>query len=123
MLTLDTNAIIYYLDDDEGVCIRINKEILMSAPLYVSSITVAELLRFPKLTENQERSIHTFLSICSVINIDVAIAERAGVIGRIHNLKLADSIVAATALFTGSTLITRNVRDFKRVSDLVVEKI
>ena len=40
-----------------------------------------------------------------------------------NNLKLADSIIAATALFTGTALLTRNVRDFKRVAGLRVEAI
>ena len=123
MVTLDTNAVIYYLNGDESVCLRINEELGRGMPLYVSSITVAELLRFPKLTDAEERSIRTFLSICSVINVDAIIAEQSGLIGRMYNLKLADSIIAATALFTGSTLLTRNTRDFKRVPTLAVKLI
>ena len=123
MYTLDTNAIIYYLGRDESVRVRVDGALQRTAPLYTSAITVAELFRFPKLTVEEATNIGAFLSICSIINLDVALAQQAGGIGRSHNLKLADSIIAATALFTGTTLLTRNTRDFKRVTGLSVEAI
>jgi len=123
MITLDTNAIIYHTSGDASVRDRIIRAIEHGAPMYVSAITVAELFRFPKLTVQEESATSLFLSGCSIITIDAAIAQHAGIIGRIHGLKLADSIIAATALFTGTTLLTRNTHDFKRVTDLVVERI
>ena len=38
-------------------------------------------------------------------------------------LQTADGIIAATAVFTGTTLVTRNVRDFKKVPTLNIEAI
>jgi predicted nucleic acid-binding protein len=38
-------------------------------------------------------------------------------------LKTPDSAVASTALFTGSTLVTRNTRDFQKVPQLSVREI
>src|SRR3989344_6477305 len=115
MYTLDTNVVLYYIGNEPSVCARIEKALMAGMPLYVSAITVAELLRFPKLTPSEEHAIRTFLFICSVITIDMTIADRAGAIGRLHNVKLADSLIAATALFTNTTLLTRNVRDFKSI--------
>lgn len=37
-----------------------------------------------------------------------------------YKTKLPDAIIAATALVTGLTLITRNVNDFKDIKDLKV---
>ena len=51
------------------------------------------------------------------------IARAAGRIRGTYRLKLADSFIATTALFTGSTLLTRNVRDFKNILPLSVRKI
>ena len=59
----------------------------------------------------------------SVISVDGLLADRAGTIGRTHKVELADSVIAATALFTGSTLLTRNTRDFRRVPSLSLQKI
>ncbi|MBI4032478.1 PIN domain-containing protein, partial [Candidatus Berkelbacteria bacterium] len=55
--------------------------------------------------------------------VDSKIAPVAAFIRRTHRLKLADSIIAATALFTGTTLITRNTQDFRKVHRLKLKKI
>lgn len=123
MYTLDTNVVLYYLGGDQHVREVVDRALEHPLPLYVSAITVAELLRFPKLTAEEETNIKTFLSVCSIINVDAIVADRAGAIGRSYGLKLADSMIAATALFTGSTLLTRNIRDFQRVSELIVQQM
>jgi predicted nucleic acid-binding protein len=55
--------------------------------------------------------------------VDLHLAQLSGVLGRTYRLKLADSIIAATALYTGSTIVTRNTRDFKKVASLEVMSI
>lgn len=121
--TLDTNAVIYYLHAEESVRVFVDTSIRNASPLYISVITEAELFRFPKLPPHEESAIIDLLPAFSIVSLDSYIARMAGALGRIHNLKLADSIIAATALFTGTTLVTRNVRDFRRVPGLSVEKI
>jgi len=121
--TLDTNAIIYYLHAEESVCVFIDTSIRNASPLYMSVITEAELFRFPGLPPHEESAIIDLLPAFSIVPLDSYIARMAGALGRVHNLKLADSIIAATALFTGTTLVTRNARDFRRVHGLSVEKI
>jgi hypothetical protein len=37
---------------------------------------------------------------------------------RKYKIKLPDAIIAATALYTNSTLITRNIKDFSKIKDL-----
>jgi predicted nucleic acid-binding protein len=37
---------------------------------------------------------------------------------RKHKIKLPDAIIAATSLYTNSTLITRNIKDFSRIKEL-----
>ena len=123
MYTLDTNVVLYYLGGDQHVREVVDRALEQPLPLYVSAITVAELLRFPKLTPEEETNIKTFLSVCSIINVDAIVADRSGAIGRSYGLKLADSMIAATTLFTGSALLTRNIRDFRRVSGLIVQRV
>ena len=123
MYTLDTNAIIYYLHAEESVCAFVDASIQNASPLYMSVITEAELFRFPELQSHEESAILDLLPAFSIVPLDSHIARMAGALGRVHNLKLADSVIAATALFTGTTLVTRNVRDFRRVQGLSIEKI
>jgi len=42
---------------------------------------------------------------------------------RQYRLKVPDSVIAATALFTGSTLLTRNTRDFRRIPNFSVLRV
>jgi len=123
MYTLDTNVILYYLRGDASVVSLVDQALAQSGALYVSSISVGELFIFSKLTVVEEAGIRKFLTLCSVISVDGLLADRAGTIGRTHKVELADSIIAATALFTGSTLLTRNTRDFRRVPSLSLQKI
>ncbi len=123
MYTLDTNAILYYLSGENAVCELIEEAITNASALYVSAITVAELLRFPDLSNEEERSIRTFLSLCFVIPVDMTAADHAATIGRLYKVKLADSIIAVTAISTTSSLLTRNVRDFKNIQGLVIVAI
>ena len=123
MYTFDTNAVIYHLNNEPGVQVVVDEIIQSFAPAYVSVITITELFRFPKLSLQEESAIEDLLFAFSVIPLDAHMARKAADIGRTFNLKLADSVIAATALFTGSTLLTRNVRDFRRVPSLLLKSI
>ena len=123
MYTLDTNALIYHLHDERSVRGFIDDAIRNALPLYISSISVTELLRFQQLPLGEELAIAELLPALSVVPVDLQIARKAGELGRFYTVKLADSIIAATALFTGTTLITRNVKDFKKIDGLAIQKI
>ena len=123
MYTLDTNAIIYYLKDDP-VAVPILSEIFTgTAPVYVSSITEVELFGFPSLQAEESERIEAILQTVAILSLDSHIARIAGMLRRTYGLKIPDSVVAATALFTNTTLLTRNVNDFKRVASLLLLKV
>jgi predicted nucleic acid-binding protein len=52
------------------------------------------------------------------LDVDRQIAERAGRIRRQTGIGLADALIAATALVHDLELMTRNQRDFRRVSGI-----
>ena len=123
MYTLDTNAIIYYLREDAGVVSFFENIFTKFVPIYVSSISEVELFSFSELTFEEIYRIENILETLAVIPLDSRIARIAGSLRRQHNIKTADSIVAATALFTGTTLITRNIRDFQKIPNLILRKV
>lgn len=123
MYTLDTNAIIYFLKDDAKAKEVLRDIFIKNVPIYISTITEIELFSFPGLDDLEKLQLERRLSTLSIISLDSPIARIASFLKRMHNLKLADSIIAATALFTGSTLVTRNVRDFAKVPNLSIKKI
>lgn len=120
MHTLDTNAIIYFFKNDPRA-IAVFKEIFgRQGSVYVSSVTEIELFSFSRLSVKETSQFATFLSIVSVVPLNSKIARMAGFLRRIYKLTLPDSAIAATALVTASTLVTRNVGDFKKIAGLRV---
>ncbi len=123
MYTLDTNAIIYYLKDDPRAAAVLNDIFGQPVSLYVSSVTEIELFAYPKLTTVESNQIEELLETLALIPLDSRIARTAGLVRREYNLELPDAAIAATALFTSSTLVTRNVHDFRKIPSLSIQKI
>ncbi len=123
MYTLDTNVIIYYLKDDAEAVRQLRDIFTHEAPLYVSAITEVELFGFPNLTTEEAERIEEILQTVAVLPVDSRMARIAGLLRRRHRLKISDSVIAATALFTGSTLLTRNIRDFRKVPGLTLRRV
>ena len=123
MYTLDTNAILYYLKDDPNTVSILRDIFTQNVPLYVSAITELELFAFSNLSTAEEKLIEELLTTVAVISLDSHIARLAAFVRRQYRLKVPDSVIAATALFTGSTLLTRNTRDFQQVPRLSVLKV
>jgi predicted nucleic acid-binding protein len=83
--------------------------------LHVSAVSRAELFAG---RGSEERRVRRLLSPMTDIAVDSAIAERAGRLRRTGSLRLADALIAATALEHRLTLVTRNMHDFEGVRGL-----
>src|SRR3989344_7038764 len=113
MYLFDTNAVIYFLSGDKKA-VDLVKEILKGNKIiYVPTIVRLELFSKQDMTEIEQNAISDFLSYTIEINLDKTIADIAATVRRNFKTKVADSIVAASALYTNSFLVTRNVKDFK----------
>ena len=124
MHTLDTNAIIYFLKGEESsVACFLDEVFIGGRKPYIASITALELLSFPSLTRDEEIRIMEFLGIVSVLPLDMQIAKVAASLRRSYRQKTPDAAIAATALLTGSTLVTRNMKDFSHIPNLSIRKI
>ena len=53
-----------------------------------------------------------------MVPLDSRLARFAGYLRREYRVKTADSAIAATALHTHTTLVTRNAQDFRRIPTL-----
>jgi toxin FitB len=123
MYLLDTNAIIYYVKDESEVVSIIEEIYTKNVPVYVSAMTEAELFAFPEMSDEETERIEKFLQSVSIIPMDSQVARLTGSIRKKYQLKIADSVIAATALFTGTQLLTRNGNDFKKVTELNIQEI
>ena len=80
-----------------------------------SSITRAELYAG---AGTHEDVVDLLLSAFQEIPVEQTVAEEGGRIRRRTGIALPDALVAATAVLSSRTLVTRNERHFKRVRGL-----
>jgi predicted nucleic acid-binding protein len=80
-----------------------------------STVTRAELFAG---RASQEKVVRTLLGPFRELPVDRAVAELGGRLRRDHGVRIADALIAATALVHGLELLTRNVRDFAPVPAL-----
>src|SRR3989344_1452012 len=123
MYTFDTNVIIYYLNQDVDIIKKVNAIMESNSLVYFSAISEAEIFSFRELKEVDIIKINNNLNTLNIVPVDSKIARIAGFLKRNLSIKIADSIIAATALSTRSILLTRNIKDFKNIPNLQVEGI
>lgn len=103
-----------FIDHLRGV-----KELTPRHGLHYSVITRAELFAGATGTDLAARLLAPFREI----PVNRAIAERAGRIRREHRLRMADALIAATAIEHRVGLATRNTHDFAPVHGLRVRRL
>ncbi len=98
MYTLDTNAVIYFIKDDERATPLISDILADPAtPSYISTATEAELFAYSRLDNSEIARIEDFLELVTIIPVDSRVARLAGSIRATYRMKLGDSMIAATA--------------------------
>lgn len=120
-LLLDTNIVIY-LSHQERKTMQFVQE-LGEQRLGISIMTYMETLVGADSPEDAEH-LDDLLSLFSVMTLTQEIARksaatlRAGRKKSLRNPRLADIIIAHTALTAGVPLVTNNPKDFRRFSSL-----
>jgi predicted nucleic acid-binding protein len=89
----------------------------VSDGMSISVVTRTELYAGHR---REESRVEVLLERMLEIDIDTVIARSAGRIQRDTGLKIADALIAATALKHRLPLMTRNLRHFERVSGLTL---
>ncbi len=117
---VDTSVLIDYLRGHAGAAAVLEGE-RARAPLHASEITRLEVLAGMRPAE--EEGTRSLLSTLVWHPVDADVAEEAGALGRQwlpghHTIDGADLAIAATAIRSGSRLLTRNVRHFPMFGEL-----
>jgi len=117
---VDTSVLIDYLRGHHGAAELLEQE-RTAAPLHASEMTRLEILAGMRPVEAD--GTQSLLSTLLWHPVDQEIAEEAGILGRRwlprhHTIDGADPAIAATAVRTGSRLLTRNVGHFPMFKDL-----
>jgi predicted nucleic acid-binding protein len=117
---VDTSVLIDYLRGN-GDAAQVLENERSLVPLHASEITRLEVLAGMRPPE--EDATRSLLSTLIWHAVDADVAEEAGALGRQwlrshHSIDGADLAIAATAIRTGSRLLTRNVRHFPMFTGL-----
>lgn len=116
----DTSVLIDYLRG-HGDAVALLESERVKAPLHASEITRLEVLAGMRSTDAE--GTRSLLSTLVWHPVDAAVAEEAGKLGRRwlpshQGIDAADLAIAATAVLSGTRLLTRNVRHFPMFASL-----
>ncbi|MEE8403003.1 MAG: type II toxin-antitoxin system VapC family toxin [Candidatus Hydrothermarchaeaceae archaeon] len=120
---VDTDIIVDHLRGMEGADRLLKKIEKKELEGYFSTITEAELFAGKGMDSREARQrVAALLSIMKRIPVNSSIARKAGEIKRSSHIPLPDAIIAASAMTIKASLATRNVRHFKGVEKLGLER-
>ncbi len=100
-LLVDTNVLVYHLGGRPDAT-----RALQGKEVHISFVTEIELQSKASLTAADLGSIKVALSNYRISDLDPSIKEKAAALRRTHGLKLADALIAATALRLDLPLLT-----------------
>lgn len=111
---IDSNIIIYSLSDE----FKYLRSLLVDETCHVSEISRVEVMGYHDLKSGHKKYFSDIFNYVPIITPDKAIFDTAIEIRQQFNLKLADSIIASTAIVHNLDLCTRNTKDFERITAL-----
>lgn len=107
----DTNFLIYVHEGNEVI------EPFLKYNFGISFITEVELLSFDGLTKHDEEILKQLLNDCFLIDWNQKVKERTIELKRKYNLKIPDSIIAASSLIYEIPLVTAD-KGFLKITEL-----
>jgi predicted nucleic acid-binding protein len=116
---LDSNVIIGYLDNKIPASGMAFVSGIVDRVPNVSVISKIEVLRF-NAPPQIEMVLSAFFDNSKLLLLDEDVVKITISVCKQHRIKLPDAVIAATALSSGLTLLTRNISDFKHIQGLAL---
>ena len=114
---LDSNVIIGFLAGKIPIKgMRVVSGIVDRIP-HISVISQIEVLRYNDTPEN-EKARKDFINASVIHPLSPDTVRDTIRLCKHHKIKLPDAVIAATALLENRILVTRNIADFKNISNL-----
>ncbi|MBS1639299.1 MAG: PIN domain-containing protein [Bacteroidetes bacterium] len=115
---MDTSAVIKYLNQTfSSKAIRFIDKII-DEDCNISFISEIELQSWQPPNEDDLNVYKQFITVSTIFSIDKNITATTIEIRKKYKIKIADAIIAATALTNSFTLIADNDKDFLKVANL-----
>ena len=83
-------------------------------------ISYVESLGFPRIQRDERTELEGFFQDAILLPLSQTVMLEAVRLRQARKMTLGDSIIAATALAHGLTLVTRNLSDFRWIPDLTL---
>lgn len=122
-MTLDSNIIIAYLGGDSIVIETLLRWKEEGRVIFLPAVVEVEVLSFGDFTSEEKRHTEEFLESLNFVTLDRNTARLTANIRNKFGIKFPDAAVAATALITHTPVVTRNVRDFKKIIGISIVTI
>ena len=116
---LDSNIIIGFLDNRLPYRGMVFVSEIVDVMTNLSVISKIEVLRY-NTTESAMQILEDFMGYSNICELDKNTVNETIKICRQSKIKLPDAIIAATCLVNKYVLITRNVKDFDHITDLII---
>lgn len=118
----DTNILIACLNGELAVVHILSRLQQERRLLFISAITVTEVLAHPRITASEQERIRGFLSSFALVPVDGIIAEHAATLTRTYHLTLPDALIAASAFVKNVPLITRD-KKLAKIREIITRSI
>ena len=116
---VDTNVLIYHTARSP-VAKEFLAGLIAAKAFNISMITRIEFLGWHAQTPDGFDKCQRRVGLSHVLPVSQEVADKAIDLRRHRNVKLADAIIAATAVVNDLKLATRNPDDFKGLTDLEI---
>ncbi len=114
MYLIDTNILIYYLNNDIPKHSLLKIESVFQSHFNISVLSRIEFLGFRYFSSPERKQALKFINEATVFDLNEEIAKEAIELRCKHSIKLIDAIIASTAKVNNQVLITRNTDDFRK---------
>ena len=110
-LLVDTNVLIHHWNGDSRTT-----PILDGIQLHISFVTEIEILGFHGYTAHERAKVIVDMAQLKIVDLDAGIKSTAIDLCARYRLKLADALIAATAIRLGIPMVTED-KHFKRLKN------
>lgn len=113
-MLLDSNIIIYSAQLEHEFL----RDFIAENSPFVSALSYLEVLGFHNLASLDKVYFEEFFDACQILPISQNIINEAVRLKQMRKMSLGDAIIAGTALVYDLTVITRNIDDFRWITEL-----
>jgi hypothetical protein len=113
-MLLDSNIIIYAAQAENEFL----REFIAENSPFVSALSYLEVLGYHQINDEDKTYFEEFFNASQILPVSQAVIEQGVKLKQIKKMSLGDTIIAATGLVYDLTVVTRNIYDFRWITNL-----